>query len=122
MSIQLSPARRGSVILFLLLFFIGASAQTGTIKGTVKDASGNPLSGASITIQGRTRGTSTIADGSFSLLVPAGTFVVNASYVGFSTAKKTVTVTNDATVTVDFVLEERGQEQAVVVLGSRSLP
>ena len=122
MSNQLSPARRGSVILFLLLFFIGASAQTGTIKGTVKDASGNPLSGASVTIQGRTRGTSTIADGSFSLLVPAGTFVVNASYVGFSTAKKTVTVTNDATVTVDFVLEERGQEQAVVVLGSRSLP
>jgi iron complex outermembrane recepter protein len=122
MANQLLPKKNGFLFVLCLVTVIWASAQTGTIKGTVKDASGNPLSGASVTIQGRTRGTSTISDGSFSLLVPTGTHIVNASYVGFSTAKKTVTVTSESTVTVDFVLEERGQEQAVVVLGSRSLP
>jgi len=122
MSKQLLLRKYGSLFLLFLLTAMGVNAQTGTIKGTVKDASGNPLSGASVTIQGRTRGTSTTSDGSFSLLVPTGTQTINASYVGFSSAKKTVTVTSESTVTVDFVLEERGQEQAVVVLGSRSLP
>src|SRR6476661_4854388 len=122
MSKQLLLRKYGSIFLLFLFTAMGVNAQTGTIKGTVKDASGNPLSGASVTIQGRTRGTSTTSDGSFSLLVPTGTQTINASYVGFSSAKKTVTVTSESTVTVDFVLEERGQEQAVVVLGSRSLP
>ena len=37
----------------LLLTFQWVSAQTGTVRGTVKDASGNPLAGASVTVEDR---------------------------------------------------------------------
>lgn len=111
-----------SFVSSFLLFALFSAAQTGIIKGTVKDASGNPLSGASVTLQGSSRGTSTNADGSFSLTANAGTYLVNASYVGFSTGKQNVTVRAGETETLYFALEESGQEQAIVVLGSRSLP
>src|SRR6476620_10727551 len=108
-------------VLFLSTTLISL-AQTATLKGTVKDASGNPLSGASVTLQGQSRGTTSKNDGTFSLLVNPGTLTVNASYVGFATARQTITVASGETSTIDFVLQESGQEQAVVILGSRSLP
>jgi iron complex outermembrane receptor protein len=106
---------------FLSLSFF-AFAQSGIIRGTVKDGSGTPLNGASVTLQGSSKGASTDANGNFSLNANAGSYTLNASYVGFATGRQTVTVTAGSTTTADFVLNESGQEQAVVILGSRSLP
>lgn len=122
MSYQDHVQKKLSLFLFSLTFSLFALAQTGTIKGTVKDGSGNPLNGASVTLQGTSKGTTTNADGSFSFTVNAGTHTVNASFVGFSTGRQTVTVTAGNASTADFSLAESGQEQAVVILGSRSLP
>ncbi|HEX2607129.1 MAG TPA: TonB-dependent receptor [Flavisolibacter sp.] len=111
---------------WLTFIFLGTYffswAQTGTIRGTVKDVSGNTLSGASITLQGSSKGTSTGSDGSYSLSVNPGTYTVQASYVGFAMGRQTVTVGAGASATADFILVESGQEQAVVILGSRALP
>jgi iron complex outermembrane recepter protein len=104
--------------LSILLIF----AQGGTITGTVKDPSGNGLAGASITVQGQTRGASTNSEGRFTLNISAGTYTLNASYIGFLTQQQTVTVGAGETATADIVLAIGGEQQAVVVLGSRSLP
>ncbi|HYK56608.1 MAG TPA: TonB-dependent receptor, partial [Flavisolibacter sp.] len=122
MSYLLLLQKRTLLLVLFLSTTLISLAQTATLKGTVKDASGNPLSGASVTLQGQSRGTTSKNDGTFSLLVNPGTLTVNASYVGFATARQTITVTSGETSTIDFVLQESGQEQAVVILGSRSLP
>ena len=114
--------KKASVAMCFLSAPFIAMAQTATVRGTVKDPAGHPLSGASIIIQGRSGGTTTNNQGEFSLSVPAGTYIVNASYVGYITARQTVTLSVGASSTVDFVLAESGQEQAVVILGSRALP
>ena len=57
---------------------------SGMVKlyGVVKGADGKPIPGASVTVVGETRGTSTDKDGKFRMDVPAGTDV-KVSYEGF---------------------------------------
>ena len=64
---------------FSLLF---AAGQTRTITGKVTDEKGTPLANASVIIKGTSSGTSTSADGSFSLSVPSNASSIVASYVG----------------------------------------
>lgn len=56
--------------------------QTITIKGSVKDADGNPVIGANIQVKGTSIGTISDMDGNFSFQGPAGATVV-VSYIGF---------------------------------------
>ncbi len=74
--------------LLLLLFAaisLSVSAQTITVKGNVKDTSGEPIIGASVVEKGNTsNGTITDLDGNFSLKIDGkGTLVV--SYIGMKT-------------------------------------
>ena len=62
----------------------GVWAQT-TIKGSVKSAGGGPVSGASILQKGQKKGTSSAADGSFSLPNIIKGAVLEISSVGFDT-------------------------------------
>ena len=62
--------------------FVFAQAQTGTIEGIVKDAGGNSLAGASITIKGKTNGTTTDANGYYAIQIAPGTYEVTTSFVG----------------------------------------
>jgi hypothetical protein len=57
-------------------------AQTRTLQGTVTDESGAPVTGASVSIKENKRGTTTAADGSFTLSAPAGSKTLVVSYVG----------------------------------------
>jgi len=54
--------------IFSILF---ALAQNRTVTGKVTDDKGSPLSNASVIVKGTNLGTSTSADGSFSLSVPS---------------------------------------------------
>lgn len=94
---------------FLLgsLFFCStALAQQGTIEGTVVDGSaGEPLPGVNIVIQGTQRGTTTDPEGNYSLDVDSGTYVLNASFVGFETQSQEVEVGAGETVVADFELQ-----------------
>src|SRR5215210_6438526 len=120
MSYLYAYLRRTFLLVPFVLAAITVFAQTGTVKGTVRDASGKPLNGASVTVQGSSRGIVTNEDGLYSLAVTPGTHTINVSYVGFVMGKQTVTVSASETSTVDFVLLESGQEQEIVILGSRS--
>lgn len=75
---------------FLLCFFCGltwlpAAAQTGTIKGTVRDQrTQEPIIGASVGVEGTTIGASTDLDGSFSLTkIPVGTHTLQIGSVSY---------------------------------------
>ena len=70
---------------FLLFFCATVFAQEAKVHGFVSDPDGKPLEFANIAIKGTTSGTSTSADGSYKLLIPAGKEVILVfSSVGFS--------------------------------------
>ena len=59
--------------------------QTGNCTGTVKDATGEPVIGASVVIKGTTTGTITDFDGNFSLPDAKKGDIIQVSFVGFVT-------------------------------------
>lgn len=63
--------RKLSLLLGTVLLCIQLLAQTRNVTGRVTDEKGNPISNASVLAKGTKAGTSTKADGSFSIQVPA---------------------------------------------------
>ncbi len=81
-----------------------ASAQT-MINGLVKDAANDvPLMFATISIKGTTSGTTTDLDGEYHLQVDPGTYTLVASYMGYVTLEKEITVADGEMVSNDFAL------------------
>src|SRR4051812_19874523 len=90
-------------ILFLL-HPLACLAQTGNeLKGTVKDAEGKPVAGASIVVKGTSKGTNSSTDGSFTLASAVGSYTLEISCVGYKS--KTIEITNGQTA-FEVVLEE----------------
>ena len=114
-------AKLSSLFLSMVFLVNGAFAQ-GVIRGSVTDMDGgDPLPGANILILGTQLGASAATDGSYNIAVPAGTYVVQASFIGFSAIRATVTVAEGAVVTQDFQLaEDLIGAGEVVVLGTRN--
>ncbi len=112
--------RLSGIITFLLLLFNVANAQTGTVKGAVKDASGLPLNGASVTVEGKKIGTVTDANGNYSLKVPPGEHTIVVSFVGQSPQRMKIVVGAGGTVEQNFATTENSDLSNVVVVGSRS--
>ncbi len=72
-------------LLFLLcLIPLWAFSQNITVKGVVKDRSGETIIGASVVEKGTTNGTITDFDGNFQLSVPADA-ILRVSFVGYQT-------------------------------------
>jgi TonB-linked SusC/RagA family outer membrane protein len=68
---------------FLLLGRV--AAQDHTVTGTILDASGVPVAGASVTVKGSRAGTSTGADGSFTIHIDADAKTLIISAINFTT-------------------------------------
>ncbi|MDM8007370.1 MAG: carboxypeptidase regulatory-like domain-containing protein, partial [Phycisphaerae bacterium] len=79
---------------------------TGTVAGTVKDTSNNPLSGATVEIDPGANSTTSAADGTYTLAnVAVGTYSVQASKAGYQTQTiANQVVTENTTTTVNFNL------------------
>ncbi|MBK8347781.1 MAG: TonB-dependent receptor [Saprospiraceae bacterium] len=78
---------RSFIVLAFIVFPLFFYAQTGVIKGTVKDKlSNDAIIGANILLIGTDRGTSTDIDGNYIItdLVP-GTYDIQVSYIGYET-------------------------------------
>ncbi|MBQ9656437.1 MAG: TonB-dependent receptor [Prevotella sp.] len=90
-------------------------AQGGvTVKGTVTDASGEPLIGASVVVKGNTsQGTVTDFDGNYVLSVPSEQSVIVYSYVGMSSREVKVGRQRSINVT----LQDDTQLEEVIVVG-----
>lgn len=95
--------------------------QTGTLTGVVTQTDGTPLPGVQIVLQGTSRGTTTDADGGYQIEdIPADTYTVRATFVGYAPAQAEVTIEADATVEQNFELrEDVMQMEGAVVTGTR---
>lgn len=76
-------------VLFLLTISIVASAQERLITGVLRSSDGEPMPGVNITIKGTTTGTTTDADGRYSIRVPVGSTLV-FSFIGMQTREVVV--------------------------------
>ena len=100
------------VFLFLLcLFPLGALAQ-GTVKGTVSDAFGDPVIGATVKVQGSNEGTITDFNGNFSIKAASNATLI-ISYIGYTT--KEVNVNGQSTVNVTLEEDNTTLEDVVVI-------
>jgi iron complex outermembrane receptor protein len=95
--------------------------QTGTITGRVTDAAtGTALQGVSVRLGGTQRSALTGADGRFRVeQVPAGTYTLVASRLGYVEQSQQVTVATEQTATADFALSASALPlEEVVVTGT----
>ncbi|MFO7262247.1 MAG: carboxypeptidase-like regulatory domain-containing protein, partial [bacterium] len=96
-----------------------AAGQSGKLAGIVTDAAtGQPLAGVQITVEGTGRTTLTQENGRYFIInIPAGTYTVTAQLLGYATVRReNVQISIDVTRTLDFQLttEALALEQVVV--------
>jgi TonB-dependent SusC/RagA subfamily outer membrane receptor len=102
-------------LLFALLFSVVMFAQESMLlKGTVvSEVDKQPIPGVNVLVLNTTRGASTDFNGDFQIQVTSGD-VLQFSYLGFVT--KTVTISDQKTLTVSLV-EDSAQLDEVVIVG-----
>ena len=105
--------KRASMALLLSVFCFVAYAQK-TITGTVKDASGEPMIGVSVVVDGTTIGGVTDFDGNFTIQNVSEKAVLKISYIGFKEQKISVAGKNSFNVTMQ---EDAAALDEVVVVG-----
>ena len=91
--------------MLFLVISLTAIAQTGTIKGIIKDAKTNePLIGASVLVEGTTNGAAADLDGNYVIQnVAAGTHTLIVSYVSYNQITHTgVVVESNSETVLDF--------------------
>jgi len=108
--------------LMWLLAGMGLSLQLsaqGTITGVISDNTGEPLIGANVIIKGTNKGTITDFDGSYILEnVEPGSFTLAASYTGYVSQERQVSLTDGQQLSINFELSENVEMlDEVVVVG-----
>src|SRR4249920_942369 len=112
----------------LALWPIVASAQTSSIAGVVKDASGGVMPGVTVEATSpvlieRVRSAVTDSDGQYKIInLRPGTYTVTFTLPGFSIVKREgVELTNDFTAQVNAELKVGGIEETITVSGQSPL-
>lgn len=82
------------LVLPMVLLSLTIAVAQRTITGTVTDAEGAPLIGASVLVKGTSTGTVTDVSGGYSVQVPEGTNVLVFSYTGYSTLEVEIGASN----------------------------
>jgi len=94
-------------ILCLLLLPALAWAQQATLTGKITDESGEGLIGATVLLEGTTIGGITDLDGSYRVNnIPAGTYNIKFTYVGYVKNSRQVTLEGGQTLIVNMTLAE----------------
>lgn len=100
---------------FLFLSFNIVFAQKGTVKGTVTDAkTKESLPNASVLFNGT--GMVTDIEGNYSVELNTGEQTLTFQFLGFETIKKTVTIEEGKTITLDVALKDIAQTLGPVVV------
>ncbi len=112
------PAARsalsGKLLLMTLFLPLAGYAQTAReVSGKVTDANGTGLPGVTVLVTGTALGTSTGADGGFTLQVPATATSLTVSFIGY--ARQTVPIAGRNTVTVKLQDDAQALSDVVVV-------
>ena len=110
--VRFSNAMRAAALTGGLFLTASAFGQQVVVKGHVKDASGEPIIGATVRIDGTQGGTVTDLDGNFTLKADAKS-VIKISYIGYETT------TVSAGQNINVILKEDTDQNLneVVVIG-----
>ena len=100
------------LLLLLCLIPLWSIAQNITVKGIVKDNSGEPVIGANVTEKGTTNGMITDLDGKFSLTVQKNATMV-ISYIGYITQE--IAVKGNANLNITLKEDSKALEEVVVI-------
>ena len=120
--------KRSHLLLIMLIFFFSfavfpLAASTGKLAGQIKDAAtGDPIPGVNVVIDGTNMGAATDIDGYFFIInVPPGLYTVKAEIIGYGTIiKENVRVSINRTTPLNFDLKTQTvQGETVVVEAER---
>ena len=113
------PARLGLLLALPLLAATHLAPASGSVAGVVRDAStGEALPGANALIVGTALGAAADANGRFEISdIPAGTYDLRVSFVGYAPQTLAVEVREGARLDVEVELEETASVDEVVVTG-----
>lgn len=111
-----------SLSAFMFVFFVCAfsgiaTAQTGSLTGTVTDQStGEALVGATVLITELERGSAANIDGEYAIEnIPVGDYTLRFSYVGYRTVSRVVTITQgENALNIEMSLDAAGLDEVVV--------
>jgi len=107
------------MLMFILVPFFELSAQQRTIAGKITDQSGNPLSGATVTLKGSDLATTTDSSGAFHVnLNNTGKNILIISYLGF--IPQEITVNNQSSLAIQ-LKQGLNSLDSVIVVGYGSL-
>ncbi len=115
----------GLFLALVPLLPIAATAQNGSIAGTVRDdATSQPLAGAQVYIPALSIGRLTNGEGAFLIPgVPAGTHMVEVQLIGYAIARQEITVMAGSEARLDVVLSgEAVMLSGITAIGTRARP
>jgi TonB-dependent SusC/RagA subfamily outer membrane receptor len=106
---------RKLLLLFMSMLWLSGQlfAQNRTITGKVTDATNAPVPNASILVKGTKIGTTTNADGTYTLSVPSSAKVLVFSGVGFGELE--VSIGSGSTIDASLIATNRDMQEVVVV-------
>lgn len=111
------------IALVLVLFFslgFGYGQQKFTISGSVTDAStGESILAANVAIKEIGKGVATNLYGFYSISLPAGSYTVLYSFIGYETIERTVDLNSDTTINVELKAQVIATE-VVEIVGEKS--
>lgn len=108
-------------LLALLVCSLTAIGQSAKVTGKITDTEGQALLGANVMVKGTSNGAVSDLDGTYEMMLGAGTYTFIASYTGYTPAENTVRVDDGTTITLNFNLTP-GNDLDVVVVSSSKKP
>src|ERR1017187_692040 len=111
------------VFCFFIAIWSVALSQNCTIKGTVKDSSGNPVSGATINLQNTATDLTTNQFGGYIFRkIKPGSYEIIISNVNFQTVARHIPVHQNEKAVEDFVVVyKEGQLPEIIIAGIKNI-
>lgn len=108
------------LFLFISVLISANSFGQGAVRGVVKAAEdGSTLPAAAVIIKGTTIGTVTDLEGEYRMSLKPGEYILQASYIGYKTMDKEVTIVDGQDLQMEFLLEVEaimGEEVVVTAM------
>lgn len=107
--VRINPSSiRLSLIFFIFIAILPATAQQTILKGEIKNEKGEPIAGVNVSIAETAQGIGTNALGSFSIKIPSNqTILLVLRHLEYNTLSDTIIVGNQQGIVRNFVLTER---------------
>ena len=104
-------------ILLLWVLLVAFGSQAATIRGRVTGDKGEALIGAVVVVSGTSFSAPVNAAGHYEITnLPAGSYSVRVTFVGYQEANKAVVLRDGAPIALDFVLQAQAQRLAAVTV------